>query len=440
MPDPDPDPLDTLAALRGPLGRALVEHLTPWDPQRALVAVEAARRDPRWRDHPGLVSAAATQAQLRTRATARFPGPPRWWTPDGLEQATRPVVAARRAARLVASGVTAVVDLGAGAGSDALACAAAGLDVLAVDLDATALAVLAASAEELGLAVTTLRADVTDPEQPWNRGPLAPGTAVFVDPARRRAGRRVLTPQAWSPSWAWVCGLAARSPAAAAKAAPGIDRALIPPDAQAQWVSVGGELVEAAVWWGDLRQGAGHRQATVLRPTADADSGLGADPDADPAVHQLDDAAGVPPPSVGPPGDWLVEPDPSVLRAGLVTVLAGELGARQLHPQIAYLCGDGTAPTTALGTSWIVRDEVPFGRKPLRAWLRRAGFADVVIKKRGVDLVPEELRRDLRLTGPGATATLILTRTPRGPLALRVERAGPAPSGSSSVRTPAPAE
>lgn len=429
QPDPTPEPAAAFAGMRTPLGRELVEHLTPWDPQRALALVEAARRDPRWVGRPELVSAAATQAQLRTRAAARFPGPARWWTPDGLEQATRPVVAQRRAERLVACGVTRVVDLGCGAGSDALACAAAGLEVLAVDLDAPALAALGASAEDLGLPVELLRADVTDPRHDWNRGPLPAGTAVFVDPARRRAGRRVLAPHAWSPSWEWVCALAAGS-RAAAKAAPGIDRALVPDTAQAEWVSVDGELVEAAVWWGDLRREPWRRQATVLRAAAPAAADRF-------VAHRLDDADGVPAPTVGPVGAWLVEPDPSVLRAGLVTVLAARLDAHQLHPQIAYLCGEGPPPHTALGTTWTVAEEVPFGRKPLRAWLRRAGFGDVVVKKRGVDLVPEELRRDLRLTGTGPTATLLMTRTPRGPLALRVERARDAPTRSSSGPPPA---
>ncbi len=42
-----------------------------------------------------------------------------FFTPDGLEQATRGEVAAWRAARYVAAGATAVVDLGCGLGADA---------------------------------------------------------------------------------------------------------------------------------------------------------------------------------------------------------------------------------------------------------------------------------------------------------------------------------
>ncbi len=83
-----------------------------------------------------------------------------------------------------------------------------------------------------------------------------------------------------------------------------------------------------------------------------------------------------------------------------------------------------------LGAAFAVLAEVPFGRKPLRAWLRTHGYGDVIIKKRGINVVPEELRAALRLRGDGPTATLVLTRTDAGPLALVVERvqsSGPQP-------------
>ena len=125
-----------------------------------MTLLSRARSDPRWADRAEVVAAAATQARLRTRATARFPGPARWWTPDGLEQATRPEVAARHARRFARAGVQVVADLGCGAGSDALAMAAAGLQVLAVDRDPEALWALSATAADLGLDVTTSNGDV----------------------------------------------------------------------------------------------------------------------------------------------------------------------------------------------------------------------------------------------------------------------------------------
>ncbi len=408
-------------ALLTPEGRALVESLMPYDQATAMAMLSRARSDPRWADHPQVVAAAATQARLRTRATARFPGPVRWWTPDGLEQATRPVVAARHAGRFVRAGVEVVADLGCGAGSDALAMAAAGLQVLAVDLDPEALWALAATAADLGLGITTTCGDIRTAPGPWNDPAPPPGLGCFVDPARRSGGSRTLAPESWSPPWSWVRSLAQRVPATGAKVAPGIEHSVLPAGTQTEWISVGGDLVEAGVWWGPLREGPATRRATVLA------AGRGADrrhPDT-PAEESLDDTDGIPVPPVGPVSAWLVEPDPAVIRAGLVSVLAAHLDGHLLDPRIAYVACDSQPRPGSLGAAFAVLDEVPFGRKPMRAWLRNRGYGDVVVKKRGINVVPEELRTALRLTGDGPTATLVLTRTDAGPLALLVERTPP---------------
>ena len=426
----DPDPEGVRAALLTPRGRALVDALTPYDPTRAMSAIEEARRHPEWTRHPEVVAAAATQARLRTRAAARFPGPPRWWTADGLEQATRPVVAARHAARFTAAGVHSVADLGCGVGSDALAMAAAGLAVTAVDRDPEALWALAATALDRGLAVTGLLGDATSLTQWWNdpqTAPGAPGAArgCFVDPARRSGSGRVSHPEDWSPPWSWVRALAVRVPATGAKVAPGIDHDRIPPEAQVEWTSVGGDLVEAGTWWGPLRQGPARRQATVLPGTPGTDS-------AQPPAH-LDDAAGVPAPRVGPVTGWLVEPDAAVIRAGLVSVLAEQVGGHLVDPRIAYIMSDRRPEPGALGATFAVVDQVPVARRAMRAWLRAQGYGDVVVKKRGINVVPEQLRAELHLRGGGPTATLVLTRTDAGPLALLVERVGSSgPAGRQS--------
>ena len=397
-------------ALLTAAGRALVEQLTPFDETNALTVLTAVRRDPAWADHPDVVAAAATQARLRTRATARFPGPPRWWTADGLEQATRPEVARRHAQRFALAGIRNVADLGCGVGSEALALAAAGIGVEAIDRDPAAVWALRATAADLGLAIATRVGDVRDWQGPHEAA--AAGAGCFVDPARRRGGERQLHPEAWSPPWSWVCALAEQVPATGAKVAPGIDHAAIPRAAQAEWTSIDGDLVEAGIWWGPLRVGRARRIAVVL-------SSRGED---DPATAGLDDSAGVPEPVVGELASWLVEPDPAVIRAGLVSVLADRIDGRLLHPRIAYITTDARPSASRLGTAYEVLDELPFARKRLRAALVARGYGDVVIKKRGVDVLPEQLRRDLRLAGGGTTATLVLTRTDAGPRAFLVSR------------------
>ena len=146
-------------------------------------------------------------------------------------------------------------------------------------------------------------------------------------------------------------------------------------------------------------------------------------------MESLDDLGGIPQPPIGGVSAWLVEPDPAVIRSGLVSVLAARLDGHLLDPRIAYIASDTPPHPGSLGATFGVLDEVPFGRKALRAWLRTRGYGDVIVKKRGINVVPEELRAALRLAGDGPTATLVLTRTDSGPLALLVER-GAAGSGS----------
>jgi hypothetical protein len=434
------DPQAARQQLLTPEGRALVESLTPYDAATAMTLLSRARGDPRWAAHPEVVAAAATQARLRTRAMTRFPGPARWWTPDGLEQATRPVVAARHAERFVRAGVESVADLGCGVGSDALAMARAGLPVLAVDLDPDALWALSATAADHGLAIPTRSGDVRTMPGAWNDLAPPPGLGCFVDPARRRGGSRTSAPELWSPPWSWVRALARRVPATGAKVAPGIDHADLPPGTQAEWISVGGDLLEAGVWWGPLRQGGARRVATVLSPGSPAGS-----PDAgNRSAGTLDDLDGIPEPPIGAVSGWLVEPDPAVIRAGLVSVLAARLDGHLLDPRIAYIACDRPPRPGSLGSTFAVVEQVPFGRKHLRAHLRSRGFGDVIIKKRGINVVPEELRAALRLTGDGPTATLVLTRTDAGPLALLVERtstgSGPQPEEAAAPGREEPAE
>ena len=115
----------------------------------------------RERHDPALVAAAVTQCHLRGRATTKF-GPDAaklYFTHDALEQSTRGVVARHRAARLVASGVRAVLDLGCGIGGDLIACARAGLQVRGVEIDPVRAAIARANLEALGLSGEVMEAD-----------------------------------------------------------------------------------------------------------------------------------------------------------------------------------------------------------------------------------------------------------------------------------------
>jgi SAM-dependent methyltransferase len=383
--------LELLAALRtadGSAALAAAADVADGEPLAAATALRARGIS------PDLASAALTQADLRRRGRTKFGAAAdlMLFTRPGLEQATRAVVVDRRAARLADAGVRSLADLGCGLGSDALAAARRGIRVHAVDADPLTAALAAANAAAAGLAdlVTVECADATTV-------PVEKFDAVFADPARRRAGRgRVMDPRSWSPSWDFIATLPERVPRTVLKLAPGIDHALLPAGAEGEWVSVDGDLVEAAFWCGPLAAVA--RRAVLLPGGAElTGSGVEAAP-------------------VGPVGTFLYDPDPAVVRSHLVAEFAAAVGGRIADPDIAYVYTD-TAVDTGYGRRLEITDVLPFSLKRLRTLLRDRGVGRLEIRKRGSALEPEQLRRDLRLSG-SAGASLVLTRVAGAPTVL----------------------
>jgi hypothetical protein len=343
-------------------------------------------------------------ARLRARARPVFGADADrlFLTAETLEQAGRPELAARRAARLLADGTDAAADLGCAAGTDTVALARAGARVLAVDRDPLARELTAANAAALGVDddVWVVAGDVVDLVGAARGGEVAGCAAAVLDPARRAGGRRLLDPDRWSPPWSTVTTLLDRVPRCVVKVAPGLDHERVPPGVEAEWVSVRGSIVEALLWGRGVS--ATWRRATVVR---------------DDTAHELTAAADPGPAGAGPVGGWLHEPDPAVIRSGLVSLVAAELGATLVDPTIAYLTSGADAGASPWVTSYRVDEVLPFNLKRLRALLRSRGVGRVVVKKRGSPIEPETLAR--RLRGPGAgTATVVVTRVAGAPTAL----------------------
>jgi hypothetical protein len=256
--------------------------------------------------------------------------------------------------------------------------------VLGVERDPLTAALAGANVDALDLSdrATVRLGDVTGT-------PLDGVGAVFVDPARRDARGRALAPHRWSPPFSFVTEVAAHVAATGAKLAPGVPHEVLPAGTEAEWVSEGGDLVECALWFGPLATGVA-RRATLL-PSGATLTGDGS---------RWAEA--------GPVGRYLLEPDPAVIRAGLVAELADQVDGRLLDPTIAYLTTQ-QRPRTVLGSAYEVTDVLPFGVKRLRALLRERGVGRVTVKKRGTAVTPEQLRPALRLRGD-AEATVVLTR------------------------------
>jgi hypothetical protein len=343
-----------------------------------------------------LAAAALTQAALRRQAKAKFGDAAleMFFTRAGLEQATRPEVADHHAQRFVRADVRRVVDLGCGIGSDSLAFARAGLDVVAVDVDPVTAAV--AQANLTGRA-EVICADACDVAEQL----ITPGVGVFCDPARRNDHGRVWRVEDFLPAWSIVIDLLDGDRTAGVKLGPGLPHSLIPQAVEAEWITHRGETVEVGLWAGP-GSSAGRRSALIM-------------PDARLTVTDA------PPLAVRDLGRYIYEPAGAVIRAGAIPDLGNQLGAGLLHPQVAYLTSDQLCDTPC-ATVFEVRQRLPFHLKVLRGWVREAEIGVLEIKKRGIDVDPADLRKRLRLAGPN-TATLVISPTPKGAIAAVVQRA-----------------
>jgi hypothetical protein len=369
-------------------GLSLIDSLPPYSEADALVLGGRLRKEGA---DGTTVAAAMTQSRLRSAARGKFGdfAHGMLFTQDGLEQATRLSVAGMHAARFRDAGCTRIADLTAGIGADAMAASALGLAVVAFELDeATAL-----------IADHNLRhwpdTDVVNADSMATLH--TPGAmtrlgidGIFADPARRNSRGRRHDPQDYSPALDEVLALRNDVPELGVKVGPAIDHDAIPSDMEAQWVSIDGSVVEAALWGGRLARTAGHCALVVINGEGHLLTG---------DTHRAPD---------GPLGAYLYEPDGAVIRAGLVGELADQFGAHLIDPTIAYLTTDSPV-TTPLARGYRVLETMPYSVKRLAAALKERGVGTVDIKKRGIDVTPEQLRPQLKLKGD-ERATVILTR------------------------------
>lgn len=184
------------------------------------------------------------------------------------------------------------------------------------------------------------------------------------------------------------------------KVAPGIAYDRIPPTWHAQWVSVGGDLVEASLWSPPLAPEGPGRSCLLLDETGAAHGISSRDGQEANAPAEVVD--------VVPLGNTIAEPDPAVIRSGMLAQLARLVGAGIVSPSIAYLTGDDL-PASPFYDRFEVLEVTNLRAKAISAALRTLDAGSVEIKKRGADIDPDALRKSLKLSGVGQ-ATVIATR------------------------------
>ncbi|MGW6728905.1 THUMP-like domain-containing protein [Nocardia sp. NPDC055029] len=396
------------------------------------------------RSHDAHAAALIETVRLRRKAAVKLPAAAEWlFTDDALQQATPALVARHRAARLAGRAVHDVTcSIGAELAELAEVCPA----VIGSDLDDVRLAMAAhnlgvvplsakpesaggasASSDEhadprrsrrddsdgrvgpaaaVDHAPSLLRRGVSEPRPGRVVGgrnivlakadaltPTSRDTVIIADPARRADGRRTYDPAKLQPPLPdLLAAYAGRD--IAVKSAPGLDFDRLGWNGEIEVVSLDGAVREACLWSPGLTESGVTRRATVLDSRGGTTTLTDADPD------DIPERA---------PGEWIVDPDGAIVRAGLVRHYAAKHGLWQLDPHIAYLTGD-TVPSGMRG--FRIEDRFELREKTLRQELSRRDCGALEILVRGVDIDPDALRKKLKQRGT-RPYTLVITRIGR---------------------------
>lgn len=362
------------------------------------------------------------QVELRRRAAAKFTQPERmFFTRVGLEQATdewaanyksqrfnrRPVesVSARSTTQLEPTFNNAanlkIADLCCGIGGDLMALAKLG-GTVGVDLHPACahFAKLNARAEVQSIDATKF--DLRDV------------AAWHIDPDRRPAGKRTTSLEWCAPDRTAIEWMLARTPHAAVKLAPATN---VPPDweerCELEWISRDGECKQLVAWHGDLASAPGERRATLISSRRDTDA----------PVHPVRTMVGKrnqPVRIATAPDRYVFDIDAAVIAARLTGALAAEHHLKALSGGGTYLTGP-TAIAEAALSAFEVLQVLPLRTRALAQHLKARHIGQLEIKKRGVDVEPEKLRRELKLRGDNA-ATLIITPIAGRPTAILAQR------------------
>ncbi|MFM1785606.1 MAG: hypothetical protein RLZZ108_630 [Actinomycetota bacterium] len=359
---------------------AQLDYSTKLDIVKTITKLRAQGHD------PALIANALTQAKLRKRAEAKFGefAQRMFFTEDALEQASRLQVAALHANRFKQAGVTQVADLGCGIGAESLAFASLDLKVNAYEIDEVTSAIAA-----YNLAIFE---NVEVNNEDVTKLNLQEHKALFFDPARRNSKARLFNPKDFSPNFDWVIEQAEQKPSGI-KLGPGHPHNQIPEEAEAQWVSVEGDLVELSLWFNETKRQEVKRSALLI--TKDG-------------KHELKTNEKEEPAPTGEIGQFIHEPDNAVIRSHLINLLAEQTNTHTIDPNIAYLTGNDNITSPWL-KSYKIEQVLPFDRKQLKAYIKQNDIGTLEIKKRGTDITPEALRKELSPKGKNK-ATLIVTR------------------------------
>lgn len=345
--------------------------------------------------HSELIRAALTLCQAREKAAAsgKFSHAADLWLDRlGYEQSTAEAVALHKAKRFAeavhhrtgtknGTAPDLIWDFCSGIGIDAIALAkqvvengANDVNIMTVDRNPAACLRTQWNAElyAVGNRVCPIAADVSS-IRPDN-------LLVHIDPDRRAHGQRSIRVEQCEPGLPFLKELTERAAGGAIKLSPASNFTDQLPNVEYELISLNGECKEATLWFGELAK-PGIWRATAL-PSGESISGFPLD-----AFAEQE-----------PLGRYLYDPDPAVVRSGLIDLLCEQTGLARLDDAEEYLTSDEFIASPFV-RAFEVLEELPNNDREIRRAFRRRNFRSVEIKCRHLPINADAVRKRLPLDG-----------------------------------------
>lgn len=368
-----------------------------------------------------VVTAAISVHEARRRAAGKLPGAEHLWlTRVGLEQCTAWLVAKHKASRFPADRM--VLDLCCGIGVDSAALLNRG-PVTAVDLNEamtlrcrwnseiwnSSLTGSETGSETVALSskasTQAMQHDLQTQVQDVHSVALA-GRLVHVDPDRRgqrdAAAKRL---EHYTPNLEWMQQAITTAAGGALKLGPASNFMQKFAHCEIELISLFGECREATVWFGELA-GQHAFRATHL-PSGETLS-------ADPLSAWSVQAAEV--------QNYLFDPDPALVRSGLIDVLGEMHNLQRMDDQDEYLTGD-QVPHTEFVTAYRVVHTLPNNLREVKRYLRSHPGSQYEVKCRRLSVDANGIQKKLP-RGDGPPLVVFFVRHGGKALVVVTERVG----------------
>jgi len=365
------------------------------DNQERLIAETAKIRDidkrRKYLQTQGITEADIDQiietVHFRTRGRDKFPRASRMrFTRPTLAMASSKEVAEYRTwkIRKRLGEVKQALDVGAGIGGDTIAMALR-WPVVSVEIDPETIKMLKHNITVYNVEknVQIVQGDITKLiHQPEFKEKLRDLDIIFFDPSRRSQDKRTVKTEEYTPPLTLVEELVKLCPNVCAKISPATDINRITYNCDIEVISNKGEVKEIDLWFGSLKQ---YKDKKIIMATKLPEK----------ITLEKQDT---PLPEITELGNYLYEPDPAYIKAGLINTLAQVYQLTALNPHIAYLTGNQLKQTPTLKT-YKVLAETSTEPTQINKALTEQNIGKIDFKTRGIEIDLKNIHKQIKSAG-----------------------------------------